>query len=50
MIFLYIAVINPDNTFKVSIDGTVVNEGSLLEDFRYSRTIIIIYIIYIMYI
>ncbi|XP_078324278.1 calnexin-like isoform X2 [Crassostrea virginica] len=29
----YSLVINPDNTFKVSIDGTVVNEGSLLEDF-----------------
>lgn len=29
---LYQLVINPDNTFKISIDGYVVNEGNLLED------------------
>lgn len=32
---LVITVINPDNTFEVSVDGSVVNSGSLLEDFRY---------------
>lgn len=30
-----ITVINPDNTFEVSVDGSVVNSGSLLDDFRY---------------
>lgn len=30
-----ITVINPDNTFEVSVDGSVVNSGSLLEDVRY---------------
>ncbi|XP_062571665.1 calnexin-like isoform X2 [Saccostrea cucullata] len=30
---LYSLVVNPDNTYEVSVDGTVVNEGSLLEDF-----------------
>lgn len=32
---LVITVINPDNTFEVSVDGSVVNSGSLLDDFRY---------------
>lgn len=32
---LIITVINPDNTFEVSVDGSVVNSGSLLDDFRY---------------
>ncbi|PSN40860.1 Calnexin [Blattella germanica] len=30
---LYTLVINPDNTFTVSLDHKVINEGSLLEDF-----------------
>jgi calnexin len=30
---LYKLVINPDNTFKVSVDHRVVNEGHLLKDF-----------------
>ncbi|XP_061164558.1 calnexin-like isoform X2 [Saccostrea echinata] len=30
---LYSLVVNPDNSYEVSVDGTVVNEGSLLEDF-----------------
>ncbi|XP_029643967.1 calnexin isoform X2 [Octopus sinensis] len=29
---LYQLIVNPDNTFKISVDGTVVNEGNLLED------------------
>lgn len=29
---LYQLVLNPDNTFKISVDGYVVNEGNLLED------------------
>ncbi|XP_065927321.1 uncharacterized protein [Magallana gigas] len=29
----YSLVINPDNTFEVSVDGSVVNSGSLLDDF-----------------
>lgn len=32
---LVITVINPDNTFEVYVDGSVVNSGSLLEDVRY---------------
>ncbi|XP_048778294.1 calnexin-like isoform X2 [Ostrea edulis] len=28
----YSLVVNPDNTFEVSVDGTVVKEGSLLDD------------------
>ncbi|GAB1601729.1 calnexin-like isoform X1 [Argonauta hians] len=29
---LYQLIVNADNTFKISVDGTVVNEGNLLED------------------
>ncbi|XP_008215933.1 calnexin isoform X2 [Nasonia vitripennis] len=31
---LYTLVVRPDNTFEVKVDGNVVNEGSLLDDFN----------------
>ncbi|KAF4518693.1 hypothetical protein B566_EDAN002729, partial [Ephemera danica] len=31
---LYTLVVNPDNTFQISVDHKVVNKGSLLEDFH----------------
>ncbi|KAJ8682273.1 hypothetical protein QAD02_018065 [Eretmocerus hayati] len=30
---LYTLMVSPDNTFVIKVDGTVVNEGSLLDDF-----------------
>ncbi|XP_058791116.1 calnexin-like isoform X2 [Phymastichus coffea] len=30
---LYTLIVRPDNTFVIKVDGTIVNEGSLLDDF-----------------
>lgn len=30
---LYTLIVNPDNTFEIKVDKTVINSGSLLEDF-----------------
>ena len=34
MSFLLVAVVKPDNMFEVFVDQTLVNSGSLLEDFE----------------
>ena len=35
------AVVNPDNSYEVLIDNTVVNEGTLLDDFRYKLSLLL---------
>jgi hypothetical protein len=34
MLYIYILVVNPDNSFEMLVDNTLVNEGTLLDDVR----------------